>query len=123
MSKFHGVNVSVCKIFGLVDVHFFVRVDVPHNKAMISNRKLQNFLNSCADFPHTNPIARHPTANKVSVMKGKHSVEPGNTRAKHVKPVFKMAERNVLFIFPSLSPVLGSNLAFGNLHFFAGETH
>lgn len=55
-------------------------------------------------------------------MKGKHSVELGNTRERHVKPVSKMAERNVLF-FPSLSPVLGSNLAFGNLHFFAGETH
>ena len=55
-------------------------------------------------------------------MKGKHSVRLGNTKARHVKPVSKMAERNV-FIFFSLSPVLGSNLAFGNLHFFAGETH
>lgn len=49
-------------------------------------------------------------------MKGKHSVELRNTPARHVKPVSKMAERNVLFFFffLSLSPVLGSNLAFGN---------
>lgn len=41
-----------------------------------------------------------------------------------LKPVPKMAERNVLFFsLSSLSPVLGSSLAFGDLHFVAGETH
>lgn len=34
--SFHGVIVSVYEIFDLLNVHFFVRVDVPHNKAMTS---------------------------------------------------------------------------------------
>lgn len=74
---------------------------------------------NCADFPHSNPPSE-TRANKTSVMKGAHSAELGNTSLDCVKPVSKMAE--IKHSSPSLS-CFRSNLAFANLHFFAGETH
>lgn len=74
---------------------------------------------NCADFPHSNPLSE-TKANKTSVMKGTHSTELGNTSMDRVKPVSKMAE--IKHSSLSLS-CFRSNLAFANLHFFAGETH
>lgn len=73
---------------------------------------------NCADFPHSNSLSAK--ASKTSVVKGTHSAELGNTSVDHVKPVSKMVE--IKHSSPSLS-CFRSNLAFANLHFFAGETH
>lgn len=74
---------------------------------------------NCADFSHSNPLSKI-RVNETTLMKGTHSAELGDTSLDCVEPVSKMA--GIKRSSPSL-PCFRGNVAFTNLHFFAGQTH